>query len=86
MLATDRPPVRYGVSFADTDRNWENIAPRIRVFCDGVLMDEVVEYDCEAGTVLKIKMGDDGQPMLNDKRDEILRETVRGNVTVEWED
>lgn len=86
MLATDAPPVRYGVSFADTDRNWENIAPRIRVFCNGVEMHEVVEYDCEAGTVLKAKVGSDGQLMLNAKRDEILRETVRGTVTVEWED
>lgn len=81
MLATDCPPVRYGIGHEDYDHN---IGMRLRVFCDGVEMSEVVEYDCEAGTVLKNKLDINGVAELTEDRSEILRETVKGQVTVEW--
>jgi hypothetical protein len=74
------PPARYSVGQLDFD---PEIGRRLRIFCDGVLMDKVVEYDCDAGTVLRCKLDDKGQLQLNAKRDEVLREIVRGAVTVE---
>jgi hypothetical protein len=77
----DSPPVSYSVRRNDFD---PEIGRRLRIFCDGVLLNDVVEYDCDAGTVLRNKLGEDGQPVLNAKRDAIIRETMRGVVTVEW--
>lgn len=83
MLSTDCPPVRYSVSQDDYDHE---VGRRLRIFMDGVEQREVVEYDCEAGTVLRNALDEDGKPQLNTKRDEVLRETVRGTVTVEYLD
>lgn len=83
MLAIESPPSRYSVSSPDYDHN---VGMRIRVFCGGVEMQQVIEYDCEAGTVLKFKRSTDGEYQLNEKRDEALSETVLGVVTVEWRD
>jgi hypothetical protein len=76
------PPVRYSVGQEDFN---PEIGRRLRIYCDGVLMSEVVEYDCEAGTVLKNKLDENGKAQLNAERSDILRETVKGQVTVEWE-
>lgn len=84
-MTVDAPPRLYGVSFAHTDRNWGEIAPRIRVFVDGVEQKEVVEYDCDAGTVLRNKLDADGKAQLTQDKSEVLRETVKGVVTVEWQ-
>lgn len=81
MSVIDRPLIRYSVSQPDYT---VEVGARLRIFVDGVEQEQVVEYDCEAGTVLKNTTGQDGRPMLNAKRDAILRETVRGVVTVEW--
>ena len=83
MSVTDNPPARYSVR--QPDFSYE-VARRLRIFVDGVEMKEVVEHDCEAGTVLRNKLNDEGRAQLNDAGDEVLRETVRGNVTVEWSD
>lgn len=81
MQSLIEPPVRYSVGQDDFD---PDVGRRLRILVDGVEQREVVEYDCEAGAVLKNKLGDDRRPQLNEKRDEILRETVTGNVTVGW--
>lgn len=83
MTTIERPPVRYSVS--QDDFSYE-IGRRLRIFVDGVEQEHVVEYDCEAGTLLKNKLDDNGRHRLNEKRDEIVRETLRGVVTVEWRD
>lgn len=83
MDAETAPPRAYSIGQADFD---PEIGRRLRISVDGVEQKEVVEYDCDAGTVLKNKLGADGRPMLNDERDDVLRETVRGLVTVEWKD
>lgn len=85
MLLRDAvtPPRRYSIESWNAP---EFLGPRLRIFLDGVEQKEVVEYDCDKGIVLKNKLGADGQTMLNAKRDEIVRETVTGNVTVEWRD
>lgn len=78
---TDRPPVRYAVGQADFD---PGIGRRLRVFVDGVEQNQVVEYDCEAGTVLRNKLDENGKAQLNEACDEVLRETITGAVTVDW--
>ena len=83
MVTTERPPLRYSVGQEDFN---PAIGKRLRILVDGVEQQQVVEYDCEAGTVLKNKLGEDGHPMLNKERDAVARETVRGTVTVEWKD
>lgn len=60
------------------------IGSRLRILLDGVEQRQAVEYDCEAGTVLRYVLSEDGHVQLNTKRDEALRETVHGVVTVEW--
>lgn len=79
----EHPPIRYSVGQPDYD---QEIGRRLRIMVDGVEMKEVIEYDCEAGLIVRFKLGEDGRPMLNAKRDEIVRETVHGIVTVEWKD
>lgn len=78
---TYSPPVRYSIGQADFD---PAIGNRLRVFVDGAEQKEVVEYDCEAGTVLRNKLDDQGNAQLNEAKDEVLRETITGNVTVDW--
>jgi hypothetical protein len=77
------PPRAYSIGQPDFN---PEIGRRLRICVDGIEQREVVEYDCDAGTVLKNKLGHDGRPMLNDARDAVARETVRGTVTVEWKD
>lgn len=81
METNEAPPVRYSTSQCDFD--WA-VGGRLLIRVDGAEQKEVVEYDCEAGTVLRNKLDDDGNPQLDAKRGDILREAVRGNVTVEW--
>lgn len=76
------PPVRYAVGQPDFD---PEIGRRLRVFVDAVEQKQVVEYDCQEGTVLRNKLDDQGNAQLNEAKDEVLRETLTGNVTVDWE-
>lgn len=78
----EAPPVRYSVSQPDFDYE---IGARLLVRLDGIEQKQVVAYDCEAGTVLRNKLDEQGRAQVNpDKRDEVWRETMTGNVTVEW--
>jgi hypothetical protein len=83
MSVIDHPPTHYSVWQPDYT---VEIGARLRIFVDGVEQQQVVEYDCRAGTVVKNATDQDGHPMLNAKRDAVLRAIVRGLVTVEWKD
>lgn len=80
-MPTDHPPIRYSIGQEDFD---PEVGRGLRILVDGVEQRNVVEYDCEAGVVLKNMVDRHGNIMLNAKRDEIMREVVRGSVTVEW--
>lgn len=80
-MTTAAPPVRYSVSQPDFDYK---IGARLLVRVDGVEQKEVVQYDCEAGTVLRNKLNADGKAQLAPDGKECWRETVTGKVTVEW--
>ena len=80
-VSTDAPPVRYSVHQRDFDYQ---TGKRLRVFLDGVEMNEVIEYDCEAGTLLKNRLGPDQRPVWNSNRDDIERDALSGVVTVDW--
>lgn len=82
MDLTTSPPVRYGVDRHDFD---PEIGRRLRVFVDGVEQKQVIKYDCEAGTVLRNKLDENGQAQIDPvKRDEVWTEALTGQVTVEW--
>ena len=88
-MFTEAPPAKLSVDDLDkrdSPVTWEE-AQRIRGMLDGVEQHQVVEYDCEAGTILRNKLDDEGRTQINPaNRDEVWRETVTGNVTVEWKD
>jgi hypothetical protein len=79
---TEAPPIRYSVGQDDFD---PDIGRRLRICVDGVEQVEVVEYDCAAGTVLRNALDAEGKAQANASKTEVLRETVHGTVTVEWE-
>lgn len=83
MTVLDAPPIRYSVGQNDFD---PEIGRRLRIYVDGAEQKQVIEYDCEAGTVVRFALDADGSVRLNAKRDDALRETVKGAVTVEWAD
>jgi hypothetical protein len=83
MLKIEHPPLRYSVSQKDFDYE---VGRRLRVMVDGVEQQQVIEYDCGAGTVVKNKLDEHGRLMLNAARDDRMCETVTGTVTVEWRD
>jgi hypothetical protein len=78
------PPRRYSV---DSYNAPIFLGPRLRIFVDGIEQREVVSYDCDAGTVLRNKLDAEGRAQINpNEPDQVWRETVRGDVTVEWKD
>jgi hypothetical protein len=83
MDADTAPPRAYSVEQSDFN---PEIGRRLRICVDGVEQKEVVEYDCDAGTVLRNKLDAEGRVQVNPNRDEVWRETVCGKVTVEWND
>jgi hypothetical protein len=84
MDADTAPPRRYSVGQADYDYE---VGKRLSILLDGVEQKAVVEYDCDAGTILRNKLDADGRPQVDpNNRERVWRETVRGKVTVEWND
>lgn len=55
----------------------------IVVKLDGAEQSKAYAYDCDKGYVWRLKTDDNGDYLLNDQRDEILRERVAGHVTAE---
>lgn len=77
------PPVRYSVSQPDFDHN---VGARLLIRLDGVEQKDVIEYDCEAGTVLRNKLDESGRAQPTPDKSAVWTETMTGNVTVEWRD
>jgi hypothetical protein len=75
------PPASYSIGQPDYD---PEVGRNLCVRVDGADQSNVVEYDCVAGTVVRNKLDEHGRPQLNARRDHVLRETVRGKVTVSW--
>jgi len=75
------PPRRYSIDYYDAPNF---LGPRLRIRLNGVEQRQVIEYDCDAGLVVKDKLDEDGNIILNPTRDEIVRETLHGKVTVEF--
>ena len=82
MDAATAPPRAYSIGQPDFN---PDIGRRLRICVDGVEQREVVEYDCDAGTVLKNRLNSEGRAQVDpNNREQVWRETVRGNVTAEW--
>lgn len=77
----NRPPVRYSVSMPHFD---PEVGRRLMIKLDGVEQDKVIGYDAENGLLIRYVCDDGGDYKLNEARDDVLRETVEGTVTVEW--
>lgn len=75
------PPRQYSIGRPDYD---PEAGRRLAIYVDGAEQQHVIAYDCQAGTVLKNKTDADGRVILNDAKDEVVRETVRGDVIVKW--
>ncbi|EPR14204.1 hypothetical protein M527_29285 [Sphingobium indicum IP26] len=73
----DTIPRRMSVD--DETVDW-SIAPRLSISVDGVVQDQVISYDMDAGLVVKFAVDADGKAIVGD--DELVREEVRGVVTV----
>lgn len=84
MTTTTLPPLRYAVSQDDFD---PEIGSRLRIFLDGVEQREVIEYDCDAGTLLRNKLNAEGNVQIDPTQpDQVWTEHLTGTVTVEWKD
>jgi hypothetical protein len=55
---------------------------RVTVMLDGVEMSDVETCDDAAGEIVRFAKDENGDLRLNETRDEILRETLRGVVTI----
>src|SRR5262245_53000649 len=83
MTAADQPPRRNSVEEAELNGG-RSVAFRTEILLDGVVQVGVLAYDCDAGTLTREVRDASGQLQLNEARDEFLRETVVGEVTVRW--
>jgi hypothetical protein len=75
------PPVRYSVSQRDFNRE---IGKRLIISLDGVEQQQVVAYDCEAGSIVALKLDDAGRVQADPANRKVaLKETRFGKVTVD---
>lgn len=75
------PPARYSIGQDDFD---PEIGRRVLIRLDGIEQRQVVEYDCAQGEVVSNKVDDKGIVQIDGEG--VARETLHGNVTVEWND
>lgn len=78
---SDGPPQRMSVH--DKDFDWA-AGSIIDVLLDGIVQQEVIAYDCDAGTVTRNALDAEGKVQLTPDGHDILKETVAGTVEVRW--
>ena len=83
MAELEHPPTRYSIHDQDFDLS---VGERLIISVDGVKQNLVIEYDCDTGTVLKHIADSEGHPRSNPLNTDTLKETIQGQVTVEWRD
>jgi hypothetical protein len=73
------PPRRLSVS----DEGFEpELGQSIEIWLDGYKQDRVLAYDCQAGTIERMKVEGFGDPIIDG--DQFVTETVSGRVLVRW--
>lgn len=75
----DLIPTRYAIGDDDFD---PELGLRLIISLDGVVQDQVVAYDIEAGVVTKNKVDAQGEVVIDREREEVVKVNVRGAVTV----
>ena len=70
------------LSVHDKDFDFEQ-AKHWVIRLDGVEQRKVVSFDMDAGEMTRLVTDENGNPQLNESKDEVLTETVHGQVTVE---
>lgn len=74
---TEQPPQKLSIADSALLAKW---AGRIEVLLDGALIDRVIEYDVEAGTVTRYRLNEEGRVYVVDGA--AAEETLRGQVEV----
>ncbi|WP_159981903.1 MULTISPECIES: hypothetical protein [unclassified Novosphingobium] len=81
-MMPDTPPIIPAKgSVYDEDFDPE-LGRRLIISLDGVVQDQVVAYDIEAGVVTKHKVDAHGEVVVDREREEIVKVDVHGAVTV----
>lgn len=64
-------------------KNWSRVyAGHLQIYVDGVLVPRCVTVDEEEGIAIRAVFDDKGKPVFNERRDEIVKETLRGDVRI----
>jgi hypothetical protein len=83
-MAGELPPRRWDI--ADAPEHLPPVCDLLRrtiVKVDGVAVGRVRAWDCDLGKVVKIKVDDEGRPILNWEKGLVVEEVLLGDVTVE---
>ena len=54
----------------------------VNVWLDGIEQRDVITYDLDQGLIVRVRRDQAGRLVLNAERDEVERETLRGEVRV----
>jgi hypothetical protein len=74
------PPQKLAVG----DTGWRRIGPQLRVFLNDVKVQRCTAYDCDAGTVTRHRLDDEGRIYIDPATQKVAVETVTGTVEVRW--
>ena len=67
----------------EADRNWLAIH-NISIFLDGEQQRDVIAFDVKAGTLVKNKRDERGNPALTKSKRLFATQTIHGKVEVRW--
>ncbi len=83
MLGAGATPLRLSVD--DPDYDWR-LGRNLRVMVDGVEVTDVVSFDVEQATVVRLVRSAAGRFIVDPKHERAERETLLGEVAVTWVD
>lgn len=67
--------------------NWRHLfGGKVDVFLDGARIEKAVMADEDEGTVIRLKSDAEGNPIINEARDAVIRETLHGSVRIAAKD
>jgi hypothetical protein len=67
--------------------NWRHVfGGKVDVFLNGDRIEKAVMADEEEGVIVRLKNDAEGNPIINEARDAVLRETLHGSVRIAAKD
>lgn len=80
------PFIPRALSITEGDEHWRPdcfvIGRTLEISLDGVKQEKVISYDMDAGEVKRIAVDEQGQIKIDRELEEVITETVQGEVTV----